>query len=82
MVIAPGAYSLKPPLMVQKAAAGASPTIGGIPASKPKKPSPLARAMSNASIKMGGLWLNRKVNQHRADHGDADVDGGAIGMAL
>lgn len=83
MVIAPGAYSLQPPpRMLQNIAVGTSSLI----ASKPKKPSPLARAMSTASITMGNktrLWLERKVRKEPTEgggrSGGADVD--AIGLA-
>jgi hypothetical protein len=78
IMIAPGAYSLR------AVTAGGPSVAKGLAAYKPKKPSPLARAISSASHNMGDttrLWLDRKVRK-RTDEGasgshgaGADVDG-------
>jgi hypothetical protein len=51
IVIAPGAYSLQPPAKTLQNLASALAVVG---VSRPKISSPLAREMSNASMKMGG----------------------------
>jgi hypothetical protein len=70
IVITPGTYSLG-------GAAGGPSVAEGLAAWKPKKSSPLVRAISNASHKMGDttrLWLHRKVKKEPADE---DGSGGA-----
>jgi hypothetical protein len=75
MAIAPGAYSLQPPAKaLQRPGVSVLPGAG---VSRPKMSSPLARAISNASIKMGDktrLWLERKVRRGPVESGSVGAD--------